>query len=109
MIPLANTSISIYRDLTGADPYDRADPVKVAAHIRAHIGSPSGRDHHIGGTQSVVSAKLGCDPADLRAGDVVRDERSDERFTVVWVQERSGLGIDHLEAGLNIVIGASVG
>jgi hypothetical protein len=108
MIPFANTTISIYRPRE-EDPYDASDPLKVAVHIRAHIGSPSGRDHHVGGNQEVVNAKLGCDPCDLRHGDTVRDERSSERFLVVWVQERAGLGIDHLEAGLNLVAGAASG
>lgn len=109
MIPLANTRISIYRAPDGIDPYETPQPRKKLAGIRAHIGSPSGRDHIIGGHQEVINAKLGCDPCDLQHGDTVKDETTGAEYVAVWVTQRTGLGVDHLEAGLNLVAGAANG
>jgi hypothetical protein len=106
-IPLATTTITISRKRDDDDPYDTPTVRPVANGIRAVIGSPSGRDRIIGGDQSAITAKLDCDPCDLRHYDVVTDDVTAVEYGVVWVTTRIGLGLDHLEAGLTAVQGAS--
>jgi hypothetical protein len=108
-IPLSTTTITISRKRDDDDPYDTPTVRPVANGIRAVIGSPSGRDRVIGGDQSAIVAKLDCDVCDLRHYDYVTDDRTTVEYAVVWVTERQGLGLDHLEAGLTAVTGASNG
>ena len=107
MIPLATTTITISRKREDEDPYETPTIRAVATGIRAVIGSPSGRDRVIGGDQSSITAKLDCDVCDLRHYDIVTDDRTCVEYAVVWVTNRIGLGLDHLEAGLNATVGAS--
>lgn len=109
MIPVATTTITISRPRTDEDPYDTPVVRPVANGIRAVIGSPSGRDHILGGHQEIVTAKLDCDPCDLKHYDRVTDDTTDDTYSVVSIRTRVGLGLDHIEAGLNAVAGASNG
>lgn len=108
-LALATTTITIERPKRGADPYDPQAYRAVANGIRATIGSPSGSDRVIGGEQSAVTAKLNADPCDLRHFDRVTDDQTCTEYAVVWVAQRPGLGLDHIEAGLRAVEGASNG
>lgn len=109
MIPVATTTITISRARADEDPYDTPVVRPVANGIRAVIGLPSGRDHIIGGHQTVVDAKLDCDPCELGHSDLVTDDTTEITYQVVWRTPRVGLGLDHIEAGLNVVEGASNG
>jgi hypothetical protein len=109
VIPLATTTITIERPRGDEDPYDTPVVRPQVTGVRAVIGSPSGRDHIIGGDQSVVTAKLNCDLCDLRHYDEVIDDTTGDRYSVVWVRRRVALGLDHLAAGLNTVEGQAGG
>lgn len=99
-IPLATTTITITRPAVADDPYDGAETTTtVAAGVRAHISTPSGREQRAGGSQETIDFRLNCDTVDLRHGDRVTDAQA-EAYEVVWAQARVGLGLDHVEAGL---------
>lgn len=107
-IPLHTTTITVLRVATdpGRDPYDALpEPAVVAAGVRAHLSSPSGRERTAGGSQEVVEFRLACDPVDLRHTDQVRDETTGLVYEVVWTRERQALGLDHTQAGLKQVTG----
>lgn len=109
-IPLATTTITIRRPSVDPDrdPYEEdPDPQTVAEGVRAHISSPSGRDQIVGGEQSIVTFSLTCDPTDLQHTDTVIDDSSGEEFEVVWVKDRIGLGMDHVQASLRHVEGVA--
>lgn len=108
-IPLATTKISILRVSGGsADPYD-AQPAAsvVASGIRAHISTSSGTETLAGGSQEVTEFRLAADPCALDHLDVVLDEVTSERYSVVWTRRRPGIipALDHVQAGLKRVEG----
>ena len=104
MIPLASTTITTSRPDPTEDPADSsAEPTVVATGVRAHFSVPRGRTTIAPGEQSVVDMVMGCDPCDLKHTDLVTDDTTGVVYTVVWVVERSGLGLDHLEVGVNVV------
>lgn len=109
-LPLATTTITIKRvlaDLSTTDPYEAtAVPETIASGIRAHISSPSGSEL-VGGadSQESVTFRLDCDPTDLAHTDIVTDETTGQDYRVTWARSRSGLGLDHVEAGLLQVTG----
>lgn len=106
MIPLATTTVSVFRTPSG-DPYIPSQAKKVTS-LRGHISSPSGTDLHVGGEQQIIDAvlltEIGCD---VQHTDRITD--GCETYDVVWVTERHGLGLDHLKAGLVLVEGAANG
>ncbi len=109
VIPLSTTTISVLRPVDG-DPYEASAgaPAVVAQGVRAHISVPNiGSGQIVGGQQSVVEPRLTCDLCDLKHTDEVKDDTTGRIFQVTWVQERLGLGVDHLEAGLRKVEGAA--
>lgn len=111
-IPLATTTITVRRvpDDEDLDPYDeQPEPETVASGVRAHISTRTGRETVAGGSQEVVSFGLSCDPVDLRHTDEVVDDTTGETFEVVWAISRQGLGMDHVQAGLERVTGVVSG
>jgi hypothetical protein len=106
-IPIATTTVSVLRaDLDNVDPYDPAPtPATVASGVRAVISSPAGTEQVAGGQQEIVNFRLDCDTTDLRHRDQIVDDASGERFDVVWVHDRTGLGLDYTQAGLRQVEG----
>lgn len=114
-LPTATTTISILRPPDTVSPEDASydltsiAPATVATGIAAVIGiSPSGRSELNAGSQEVLNFRLSADPCDLRHTDIVLDESTGEKFQVMWVKARTGLGLDHVAAGLRSVIGASL-
>lgn len=111
MIPLATTTIAVLRRTASdtADPYEApaAAPKVIARGVRASIYMSGARsDEEVrGGSQEVRELRLSCDPVDLTHTDQVRDERSGDVYDVTWVQRRSGLNLDHVEAALKTVDG----
>lgn len=110
MIPLATTTITVERTalLATDDPYDTptASPETVASGVRAHLSTPGGFEVQRGATQQEdVAWRLACDPCDMTADCVVVDDATGDRFEIEWARLRTGLGIDHIEAGLRQVTG----
>ena len=64
------------------------------------IGSQSGTEVVGGGSSEQVSARLVCDPTDLRHDDRVYDDVLDELWEVGWTRRRIGFGLDHTIATL---------
>lgn len=111
MIPLLSTTkVTILRPATG-DPYETAaSETTIASGIKAHISSPSGSEQAIGGQLEQVDAVLLCESGHgILHTDLVYDDETGERWRVVWVRERQGLGLDHTKAGLVAFAGGAVG
>lgn len=105
---LYTTTISVLRVPADSarDPYDAQPAAEVVASgIRAHISSPSGREHTEGGSQEVVEFRLSCDPVEIRHTDRVQDEQTGAVYEVTWARERQGLRLDHTQAALKQVTG----
>jgi hypothetical protein len=70
--------------------------------VRAVISAASGAERTGRAEAETVTATLTCDPIDVGLGhlDLVRDEQTLELWSVVWVQDVAGLGLDHVSAGL---------
>lgn len=111
MIPLHTTTIAVLsppqaEEGEWPDPYDEQPAREESASgVRAHISSPAGSEQIIGGEQEVVMFRLSCDPVTLTHRDWVEDEQTGDVYQVVWVMQRKGLGLDHVEAGLRTVRG----
>ncbi|MGK2948990.1 MAG: hypothetical protein ACSLFP_10475 [Acidimicrobiales bacterium] len=109
MLPLATTTITIERP-SSTDPYETPTTTDVACGVAAHIGSPSGNEVDQGGQQervdAVLLAKAGIG---LLHTDLVVDDGTGDRYRVVWVRQRQGLGLDHTRAGLRVYSGAANG
>lgn len=103
MIPLATTTVTVSRP--GSDAYDDGystvtAPTQVAAGVRAHLSAPAGSERVQGGQAETVEWRLSADPVDLRHGDTLVDDRTGDRFQVVWARTRNTLGLAHTVAGL---------
>jgi hypothetical protein len=133
MLPLATTTISVQRlralapSVAAApirDPYGEgydtetdASPTNgtqrpdqrdlVARGVRAHISSPSGSEQRQGGSSETLTWTLGCEDCPMEHYDWVLDESTGQVYEVVWVARRTGLGLDHITAGLRIVKGVA--
>lgn len=103
MIPLSTTTITIRRipQNVELDPYDAPPaPAVVAAGVRAHISTPSGREKRAGGSQTNTTRHLDADPCDLKHTDTVTDDVTGVLYTVSWAKPSYGMGLDRMEAGL---------
>lgn len=110
MLPLATTTVTFKRPAAEGDPYEDAAMTTVAANVPAYISSPSGRETQAGGQREAVDAVLGCEVvADVDHYCIAIDDNTADRWNVSWVRRRSGLGLDHLEAGLIAISGGSSG
>lgn len=111
MIPLlTTTTVTIKRPATG-DPYETAaSETTVASGVRAHISSPTGSEQAVGGQLEQADAVLLCESGHgIAHTDLVDDDETGERWRVVWVRDRQGLGLDHTKAGLVAFRGGAVG
>lgn len=108
---LTTTTVTVTRHTQDGDPYEPADDETIAyASVPGRISSPSGTDRAIGGDTEVITA-VAYLPADvvLERTDVLTDDATGEAHHVVWSRLRRGLGLDHVQAGLRQVNGASNG
>lgn len=106
-IPLSTTTISVLRPPENEDPFDTTgDSSVIVSGIRAVVSAPRGRDEINPGDKEVIDMVLYCDLCDLQSTDVVTDSATSIVYSVVWVAERFGLGLDHLAAGLRFVSNA---
>lgn len=105
MIPLATTTVTVRRsDQDGTkDAYDAVTWSDYRTGIRAVIGSVSGTETNTGGQSTTMSARLDCDPIDLRHDDLVVDERTGLTWSVTFTAQRQGFGLDHTVADLVLV------
>jgi hypothetical protein len=103
MIPVATTTITVFRPSASSDAYDGQTYTTAFAGIRAVIGSPGGTEVNAGGSSQQLSARLNCDPITLKHTDRVRDDQTDITYEVTWTARRLGLGLDHTVADLVVV------
>lgn len=108
-LPLSTTTIAVVETDGDGDPYEDAAVATIATGVRAHFSTPTGRERVAGGQQSAVDMVLLCDIVELTSTHRVIDENTDQAWSVQWVEQRLGLGLDHVEAGVNRVSGASSG
>jgi hypothetical protein len=109
-LPLTTTTVTISSPEGSGDPTDAPVVTVVSSAVPAVIGSPSGTEAVAGGQQETVDAVLHVNPeVDLTHLFLVEDESTGELWQVVWVRERTGLGLGHRIAGLRRVKGASSG
>lgn len=105
MIPLHTTSITVRRsDQDGTrDAFDGVTFDDYRTGIRAVIGSVSGTETATSGESTTVTARLDCDPVDLRHDDLVVDETTGLTWAVTFAAQRTGFGLDHTVADLVLV------
>lgn len=105
-LPLATTRITVRRsDQDGTkDAFDGVTFTDYRTGIRAVIGSISGSETATSGESSTVTARLDCDPVDLRHSDQVYDEQTGLTWEVTFTAERTGFGLDHTVADLLLVV-----
>lgn len=104
MLPLATTTITV-RSAGSGEPYEAPSGAAVlATGVPAHLSSPSGLERLEGGGQQVIDKRLLADPTlTLDHTMTVVDDGTGATYTVVWVDNREGLGLDHVVAGLRRV------
>lgn len=108
MIPISTTTIDVLRPDTSADDYENDSGTTVVhSGVRAQISSPRGRGREIDGEIEVIDKKLECDPVDIKHFDIVRDNVMGRLYSVVWIDQRNGLGLDHTTAGLKFTDGTA--
>ncbi len=102
MLPIATTTITVQRSNQDGtrDDYDGVTYSTITTGVRAVISEPGGTETVRGGTSETLSARLNCDPIDLRHDDRVIDETTNETWEVTWARRRYGLGLDHTVADL---------
>ena len=110
MIPTATTTVKILRRPADGtlDPYDpQPAAAEVATGVRAHISTGRGSEDRAGSDRSVVQFRMSCDPlaVGLLHTDQVVDEQSGEVYEVRWAVARVGLGMDHIQAGMDQISG----
>ena len=105
MIPLATTTVTVSRSSQDGTKDLRSTITwsTYAAGVRAHIGEPAGVETVAGGSREDVAFRLDCDPCAIRHDDRVTDDSTGEVYTVEWVKQREGLGLDHTVAQLRQV------
>lgn len=109
MIPLATTTVSVERRGDESANYEAVTLTPIASGVRAHIGTPSGTEFLKGGSRETVTFRLDCDPVELDSECEVTDDRTGERYQVIWAKQRSGFGLDHTVADLRQVTGVASG
>jgi len=109
-VPLATTTVTFSQPASGGDPYEDAAVSIVASGVAAHFSAPTGNERTVGGQKQVVDMVLLCDPVDgVNHYCLATDDNTGDVWDVKWTQRRSGLGLDHLAAGVIAVKGASNG
>ena len=120
-IAVATTRITVERPATPSteDPYgdgydepaDRDDTSSnVVTDHRATISpSVTSSGSGAGGESQVGIFRLTCDPCGLSYTDIVVDERTGERFEVLWAIQSPGVaGLGHVAAELRQIKGRSL-
>lgn len=100
MIPLPTTTITVERPSTSTvDAWDTQTWEDVAVNVPAHIGSPDGVENRDGGRRTDTSARLHCNPIELKPYDRVTDQTTGIQWSVQWAEQR-GPFLTHTVGGL---------
>lgn len=109
MLTVDVTRVDLYRPVLG----DGDEPVARTPYrqaLRAVLHTQFGAEILGGGQSEQVTGRLDLDGSPgLKHWDQVYDRSTQLWWEVTWVRARVGLGLDHVEAGLRAVQGASVG
>lgn len=107
MIPrITGSTVDVFRGDRTDDAYDTTTTLTpVIAGLTCEITGPSGTVTLIGGQRVEDTWVFNSDPADIQAGDRMVDE-NDQHYTVVFAQQRVGLGLDHTTGRLRQIEGA---
>jgi hypothetical protein len=109
MLPFGTTTISVLRSSAadGTDAYPDVEPTysPIATGIRAVIGTPGGMVVQEGTLREDIAYPLKCDVTDLQHADRIEDESTGPVYTVKWVSQSRGFGLDHMDAELRLVEG----
>lgn len=111
MLPVATCTVDVDRPTAAADPDEAGTIERLFTALPANVSAPSGSDLVAGGAQEIVDAVLYVpvtDPAVVR-GDVVTHNLTGDTWRVTWCRRRTGLGLDHQQAGLRSVRGSASG
>jgi hypothetical protein len=109
MLPYATTRVDLYRPVIGdgdepavRNPYRQGLP--------AVLHTQGGTETLGQGQSEQIQGRLTLDGhPGLKHWDQVYDRTTQEWWEVTWVRVRNGLGLDHVEAGLQAVQGVSIG
>lgn len=106
---LSTTTVTITGTTADADPYDTDTATTVATGVRAHLSSPTGDDLAVGGDKEVITAVcyLPAGTAVLPSHRIT--DASGLTHAVVWVRQRTGVGLDHVVCGIRSVRGGADG
>jgi hypothetical protein len=106
---LTTTTVTI-EERSVSEPYEAPSWTASSSGVPAHIGEPSGAERIIGGSQENIDAVLLAEAGTpVWYTSRILDEVTGERFEIVWVQDRQGLGLDHVKAGLRRTTGLASG
>jgi hypothetical protein len=111
-IPASTTTITVKRrqlnplaDPADPDEYPTPEWKTVESEVPAVISPPSASNKLAAGDRITFSARLICDPADVKAEDVITDAVDGTEWTVLWARPVVALGLDHVEGQLRMVSG----
>lgn len=119
-LPMSTTKITVLKSAQAAsstveDPWEAgsggaATPgdsyTAEATGIAAHISNPTGFERNAGGAQESVTFDFYADLCDMNNLDRVLDERTGDVYEVVYVRQRYGFGLEHMQGQLRQVSGA---
>lgn len=102
---LTTTTVTI-EERSVTEPYEAPLWTASTTGVPAHIGDPSGAERIVGGSQENIDAVLLAEAGTpIFYTSRIVDDVTGDRFEVVWVQDRQGLGLDHVKAGLRRTTG----
>ncbi|MBP7631963.1 MAG: hypothetical protein KA758_16030 [Acidimicrobiales bacterium] len=101
---LTTTTVTVEAANT-PEPHEGTTYTPRATGVAAHVSSPSGRERAGSDGGERIDAVLLCGTTVAR-NDRVTDAGTGDVYRVAWVQERTGLGLDHTKAGLVRATGA---
>lgn len=109
MLPLTTTRVDLYRPAMA----DGDEPVSRMAYrsgLPAVVHTQAGGELLGHGQSETVIGRLdlSTNPG-LKHWDQVYDRTTGNWWEVTWVRTRTGLGLDHVEAGLRATQGVTVG
>jgi len=103
-LTLTTTTVTI-ADGDTPEPYEGTTWTTRHTAAPAHISSPTGRERAGVDGGERIDAVLLTD-VEVWRGDRVTDAATGDVYRVAWVQERTGLGLNHTKAGLVRATGA---
>lgn len=101
---LPTTTVTV-ADASTPEPFETTTYTARASAVAAHISGPSGSERAGSDGGERIDAVLLCDTT-VERGDRVTDAATADVYRVLWVQKRTGLGLNHTKAGLVRATGA---